>query len=238
MSKYLLSVLLLALTGCAPLLWHKPGATQKEFELDRLECTAKAQQRYIELELRFYAGERSNQINDENGLFASCMNDKGWHLGPQQVVVGNARGLPLQQDQFTPTALRDEFKKIEAQQDALCKRAEFVPIYQHSACKLGDLTISQLANGARISRTEQPLFSQVRKESQLIGRQAAAAYRAFGGERGRRVAVAIDRAELLAEQHAVDLYQGNITWGEYNHRRREVNQLYRDDFRRIHKQAR
>ena len=42
----------------------------------------------------------------------------------------------------------------------------------------------------------------------------------------------------MAERNGVDLYQGHITWGEYSQRRREVNQVYRDDFRRIHNQPR
>ena len=238
MSKYLLSVLVLVLAGCAPMVWNKPGATEKEFELDRLTCTELAQRRYMELELAFYTGESSNEMVNENGLFASCMNGKGWHLGPQQVVIGNARGLGIQNDQFTPTALRDAFKEIHAEQDALCKRPEFAAIYARSACHLGDLTISQLADSSRLANADKAAFSKVRKESQDIGRKAAAAYRAFGGDRGRRVAAAIDRAEVMAERNGVDLYQGHITWGEYSQRRREVNQVYRDEFRRIHNQPR
>ena len=154
------------------------------------------------------------------------------------MVIGNARGLGIQNDQFTPTALRDAFKEIHAEQDALCKRPEFAAIYARSACHLGDLTISQLADSSRLANADKAAFSKVRKESQDIGRKAAAAYRAFGGDRGRRVAAAIDRAELMAERNGVDLYQGHITWGEYSQRRREVNQVYRDDFRRIHNQLR
>ena len=155
-----------------------------------------------------------------------------------EVVIGNARGLGIQNDQFTPTALRDAFKEIHAEQDALCKRPEFAAIYARSACHLGDLTISQLADSSRLANADKAAFSKVRKESQDIGRKAAAAYRAFGGDRGRRVAAAIDRAEVMAERNGVDLYQGHITWGEYSQRRREVNQVYRDDFRRIHNQLR
>ena len=237
MSKFLLSVVVLVLAGCAPMTWNKPGASANEYELDRLECTQKAQQRYLAAEISYYgANQSSNEFINENGLFASCMNAKGWHLGPQQVVIGNAKGLGVQQDQFTPTALRDTFTVILFDQDALCERAEFAPIYSHAACRIGDLTISQLADTTKIANADKKLFSQLRKESQEIGRRAAAAYRAFGGERGRKVAMAIDRTEALAEKNAIDLYAGNVSWGEFNQRRRDVNQLYRDDFRRIHGQ--
>ena len=128
--------------------------------------------------------------------------------------------------------------RTHAEQDALCKRPEFAAIYARSACHLGDLTISQLADSSRLANADKAAFSKVRKESQDIGRKAAAAYRAFGGDRGRRVAAAFDRAEVMAERNGVDLYQGHITWGEYSQRRREVNQVYRDDFRRIHNQPR
>ena len=236
MSKFLLTVVVLVLAGCAPMTWNKPGASANEYELDRIDCTQKAQKRYLEAEINYYAGESSNEFINENALFASCMNAKGWHLGPQQVVIGNAKGLGVQQDQFTPTALKDTFTVILFDQEALCARAEFAPIYNRAACRIGDLTIAQLADTTKIANADKKLFSQLRKESQDIGRRAAAAYRAFGGEAGRKLAMAIDRAEALAEKNAIDLYAGNVSWGEFNQRRRDVNQLYRDDFRRIYGQ--
>ena len=237
MSKYLLSILVLALAGCAPMVWNKPGASSGEYELDRFECTQTAQKRYLEAEIRYYgSNQSSNEFINENGLFAECMNTKGWHLGPQQVVIQNAAGLEMQENQFTPTALRDTFKIILAKQDAMCARPEFAPIFARSSCHLGDLTVAQLADTAKIANADKQVFSQIRKESQDMGREAAAAYRAFGGERGRKVAAAIDRAEILAEKNAIDFYSGNMSWGEFSQRRRDVNQLYRDDFRRIHGQ--
>ncbi len=237
MPKYLLSILMLSLVGCAPMVWNKPGSSSADYELDRFDCTQKAQKRYLEAEIRYYGGGRaSNDFINENGLFTECMNAKGWFLGPQQVVIQTAAGREVQKDQFTPTALSDTFKVIMAKQDAMCARPEFAPVFNRSSCHLGDLTIAQLADTTKIATADKKVFSQIRKESQDMGREAAAAYRAFGGERGRKIASAIDRAELLAEKNAIDLYAGNIGWGEFSQRRRDVNQLYRDDFRRIHGQ--
>lgn len=239
MSKYLLSILVFSLAGCAPMVWNKPGASTSEYELAKYDCTQKAQKRYFDAEVSYYASNQSsNEFITENGMFTECMNTKGWYLGPQQVVIQNAKDRAVQKDQFNPTALSDTFKTILEKQNAMCARPEFAPVFARSSCHLGDLTIAQLADGSKISKTDKALFSQIRKESQEMGREAAAAYRAFGGERGRKVAAAIDRSEALAEKNAIDLYAGNTSWGEYSQRRRDVNQLYRDDFRRIHGQPR
>ncbi len=236
MQKLFLTLTILVLTACAPMVWNKPGASAQEYAVDSFECTEQAQQRYAAAELSVYGGELRDRPTNDNGLFAACLNAKGWHLGPQQEVVGNARNLRLQEDQFTPTALRDTFTLILADQQALCARPEFAALYRRSACQVGDLTIAQLADTGVLGAADKSTFSQLRKEGQEIGRRAAAAYRAFGGEPGRLTATAIDRAEALSEKNALELYSGRMGWGEFNQRRRDNHVLYRNDFKRIHGQ--
>lgn len=58
-------VLALALTGCATT-WHKPGAGQRDFQIDAGQCQAQA-------------GSISNPQPMQHGfVYRACMEGKGW----------------------------------------------------------------------------------------------------------------------------------------------------------------
>ena len=45
--------------------------------------------------------------------------------------------------------------------------------------------------------------------------------------------MALQRAESLAEKNTLALYEGTVTWGDYNKRRKEINDTFRDEFDEI-----
>jgi hypothetical protein len=114
-----------------------------------------------------------------------------------------------------------------------CKREEYKPLYLKSACKVAEITLVQLADTSKISATEKSLFPKFRSESHARMGKAAAAYRSYGGVQGVEGALVLERTESLLEKNAQDLYEGTIAWGDYSKRRKEVQQLYLDEFDKI-----
>jgi hypothetical protein len=75
MKKWLVSLVVLA-CGCAtkppphvPFRYTKPGTSQEQFMRDRYECSQ-------------YAGETSNSVTPNCGIWISCLEGRGYVLDP------------------------------------------------------------------------------------------------------------------------------------------------------------
>jgi hypothetical protein len=215
----------LFLAACAPMAWNKPGASQSDFSADRYDCMQQAQQRVSGAYVNSAGGVASNQVITNPNLFASCMNAKGWYLSRQASTQQQAQQMP---DPFKETM--DQLNR-EIQEN--CVRDEYKPYYAKTACKPEDISLEQLSDTSKISEIEKPVLSKLRSAGQTVNRRAQEAFRTYKGEKGTAIASALERSNARADKITLDLYQGSITWGEYNSRRKEAVQTYRDDFNQV-----
>lgn len=202
--------------------WYKPGATQNDFSRDKYNCLQQAQQRVAGAQVNPYGGVASNTVVTNEGLYNSCMNANGWYLRSQQ--------SEQQQTQAGANPLKAAIDQINRENQATCDREEYRPLRQKIACSVNDITLEQLSDKSTITASERPLISKYRGETEALNRRRAAAYRSYGGSKGADVALAVERAETLLERSALELYAGTITWGDYNKRRKEVYETYREEF--------
>jgi hypothetical protein len=134
------------------------------------------------------------------------------------------------------TQLKKAVEQIIAENQAACNRQEYNAIYLKSACKVSDISSEQLSDSSRISTSEKSLFQKFQSGNQVQIAKAASAYRAYGGRQGEDGALILERAAKLFERNANDLYEGTISWGEYNKRRQEIQQSYVDEFSKAYGQ--
>jgi hypothetical protein len=70
-GKVVLPVAALALVGCAPTVWNKPGATEQDLAADRYGCEKDARQS------QYFGGGIMGAINMHN-FFKECLVAHGW----------------------------------------------------------------------------------------------------------------------------------------------------------------
>ena len=133
-------------------------------------------------------------------------------------------------DDTQSAQLETAVDQIIRENQEVCKREEYKPLYLKSACKFTDISLEQLADTSRITATEKLLFPKLRSENQAHIEKAASAYRSYGGAQGLDGALVLERIERLSEKNALDLYEGTISWGDYSKRRKEIQQFYLDEF--------
>ncbi len=178
--------------------WQKAGASQDEFSSDRDLCMDQVQQ------------PRSQAYADQDGegsSFGACMNARGWQL----VSVTDSKGYS------------EALGAISADQLQLCSREDLQAIFaKKMPCRAKQATPEQLADRAKISKAEKTAFMKWRILSEEKDNKAAAIHRQYNNQTGEAVAALIKKNDEASATLAGQLYDGRISWGEYNKRRVEL----------------
>ena len=213
-SALLLGVLI-ALTGCAQPLWNKPGASVEDFNVDKYQCMQGAQQQTSSAYINRYGGGASSGQSTNAPLYNACMNAKGWTLQAQSANSERA----AQNNAEANAALKD----IDERHQALCADPKFEAYFSKTACTVNKTTFEQLADRSKISPAAKAIFLEVRNRVDSNAREYYAIWRKFGGAVGaKRVDLYEATAKIQSDKNNLDLYNGLITWGEYNRRRQEI----------------
>jgi len=184
-----------------------------------------------------------DNANARQSAWQSCMYSNGWSQGRPQSSQASAssslypsfRDAPQSDNRevVTDPANRIKYALDRAQREAAyqCKEDQYRLFFAKTGCSSDDITPEQLADTSRISFMVQPVALKLQPEIAATVERVRDAEREFGGARGAKVADALDVALYDAEQNMKGLCDGKLTWGEYNHRRKEIDQALRDSTR-------
>ena len=217
------SLVLLCLTmyGCAQNVWFKKNAGNGEFERDRYACLQQSQQRVGGAQVNPYGGSAYSTVTTNEDLFGSCMGAKGWSLKNKEAVQNQ-----VAQVNASASAAQAELKQRSAQIASnnmlMCSTPELADYYKKTACKASDVSFEQLADTTKITSAQKAALVKQR-ERVALGEKEQDALQALRGQEGQKV-IDISRTYTRPqnEQNNLDLYNGKITWGEYNKRRKEI----------------
>jgi hypothetical protein len=126
--------------------------------------------------------------------------------------------------------------EIRAEVARICNKEEYRPLFSKSACNPLEITFDQMTDQSKISPEHKILLQNVRKEGSALNVKGASAYRRYGGAKGADVASIIERSDQQYEDNALSLYSGNISWGEYSKKRKEIATHFRDELNQIVRQ--
>lgn len=200
----LLAVLVVA--GCAtPMAWNKPGATQAEFRTDKYQCMQASQQQSGYAYVNKYGGSASSGQTTNIPLFNACMNAKGWSLEKQSAEAKVA------------------VNTLQAKLASICGNPQFAPFYRKTSCRATEITFQELTDTSKISPEEKEVIPELRKALEAYGNEFLDAERKYDGQAGpRRADLFTTRYKPQVDKNYMDLYNGQITWGEFNKRRQEI----------------
>jgi hypothetical protein len=155
-----------------------------------------------------YGGYASSGQTTNDSLFQACMNASGWSL--QRDLSRDAKA---------------EVKERTDRVERICAEPKYAPYYSKTACTADRITFAQLADTSTISPEAKAIFLDLRSQLDAVNRENVDLLRKYGGPAGAKTASAFEAAIPATNQNNLALYNGQITWGEYNKRRQ---QQYRD----------
>ncbi len=207
----------LTITGCAQNLWVKANAGQDEFERDRYSCLQQAQQRVGAAQVNAYGGSAVNTVATNDMLFSTCMGSKGWSLQNKEVVQAQAA-----QNQARNDDLKRQNDQVVANAVAMCNKDELKEYYKKTACRAPDVSFEQIADTTKITTAQKAALVKQREEVALIEKEQDAIERQRGEAGLKVISVVTNFWRPENEKNNLDLYNGKITWGDYNKRRKEI----------------
>ena len=217
------------LSGCANNVWVKPGAGTAEFSQARYTCLQQSQQGASSAYVNRYGGAAASGVVTNDGLFSACMNAAGWSLQDQKAMQ------PVQQQQQTQFASgKSRLEQISADIKGMCTNPAFQPYYAKSPCSSNDFSLSSMTDKSKITSTEKvaieaaaSAYDKLNTEANDILRQGGAADKVYVQYMEQTVIPA-------SAKNRLDVYEGKITWGDYNKRRKEINDALISERKRIY----
>jgi hypothetical protein len=210
------------LCGCAQpqKVWEKIGSTPNDFSQARYACLQQSQQPTSGAYINRYGGYASSNIITNGGLFDACMNARGWTLTEKTSPAGS-------------TPYSDALQALKAEGDALCDREDLQPFYKKSPCKASEPTLEQLADRSKITPVEKVALTKVRAAIRELNKKYEETNRQYNPQTGYALAENIAKGTATGEKIALEFYEGRITRGEFNKRRKEAVLQYQAQAEKI-----
>jgi hypothetical protein len=89
-------------------------------------------------------------------------------------------------------------------------------------CQAKQASAEQLSDRTKISKEEKPAFTKWRVLTEENNQKAAAAHQQYNRQTGDNVAALIKKNQEASAKLAEQLYDGRISWGQYNKGRIEI----------------
>lgn len=118
------------------------------------------------------------------------------------------------------TDFKEDMEKLKQKTAERCANPEFKEYYDKSPCLAEQINFQYVSDTTKITPAQKKVFAKVRADIDASQKERARIDRESGN------GFAADTAlRLLAgpnDANNLDLYNGKITWGEYNAKRREI----------------
>jgi hypothetical protein len=191
----------IVLNGCATqpqAVWYKSGSSAQEFEMDRGQCNAKA--------FSLASGNLYQIAIIQN----QCLQGKGWYLtDPKHLANIN-------------NELSTERANNRKQHEAMCASAEFESIYAKTPCFANAIEFKFMTDETKITQPQKQVFIKWRETVDASIQQTLNFEVRLGGSAGKKFASSFATYKADHDKNNVDLYNGKITWGQYNGKRKEI----------------
>jgi hypothetical protein len=230
--RYITLVLLCSFAGCANNVWYKPGASANDFEADKYTCLQQSQQQASSAAVNQYGGAaQSGSVTNWN-LFNSCMGSKGYSLQDK-----NALNNSLSQNDSTFKQKQAEYvnaiRKFDEKFNAVCAKPEYAAFFVKTTCSAKDITFEQLADSTKITQEQKTILPKYRTAVDIISKERSEYAHTNGPDGDKRWADYIDSTNPEVDKYNLDLYNGIITWGEYNQHRKDLSAKIQTEYKRM-----
>jgi hypothetical protein len=219
------------MAGCANPVWHKPGASTAEFNTERYECMRGSQQQVSGWSFGRaygggYSGSGGSGQTTNQPLFSACMNAKGWSL--HDAKAGNQRAAQEANE------VKEAFASAKSRVDSICAEPRFAAIFIKTPCRASVFNYDQLNDPTKIASADKAILMEARNLIGAENKRFNGTLRRFG-QVGGQLADLGETTTVRGDKNAMDLINGQLTWGQYNQRRQAIVQDHETAWARIAK---
>jgi hypothetical protein len=227
-SKLMFIMLLFLFAGCAHNnnVWVKPGASTNEFNVDKYDCLQQSQQKSSGAFVNQYGGFANSGSITNVGLFNSCMNAKGWSL--QNRIDKNSAEFKQKESNYI-----DTMNKFAEKTKAICAKPEYAALMVKTSCLDKDMTFEQIADNTKITPEQKPIFIKYQTEVDAFRKEQREYLHTLTDHGDIQWVDYLDSTQSEIDKYNLDLFNGVITWGEYNQRRKDLNTKKMSEWRNI-----
>jgi len=204
--KLLFILLPLFLTACVTLGGGNRGYDRNSPE--GIECTYEAKKGAASVQATGRSGLNFDQMYKEEELFNLCMASKR---------ANNPKPS-------SNSAVDDGVKKFQERVKSQCLSIEFKEYYAKTGCLPADITFEQLADTSKITPSQKVVMLKARSMADSANKEVLMIYKNSGQSIFQKYANLIEFTVMPQnDSNNLDLYNGKITWGEYNQKRKEID---------------
>jgi len=227
----IVSGLLFQLIGCASpkMLFDKTGLTSEEFSRDKYDCVQQSRTSWSGggtggLGVAMMIGAKSNAEKQSADLFKMCMEARGY-------TAREVSDEEFERQRNSP--FKSKMNQIAKERNGRCNNDDFKLIFIKTSCKSDKITLEQLSDKSFISEAEKIVFSKYRSDTNDSNNMTMEAIRTNGEPKDKEMGLTLERLYLQSDKIALDLFEGKITWGEFNKNRKEQFQALQAERNRI-----
>ncbi len=120
----------------------------------------------------------------------------------------------------------EAIKKVAEKHKIVCAKQEYAAFFLKTTCNGNDITIMQEADSTKVTPEQKDLVLKIRSDVEVVTKEYIELLRKINTSSGnsffKRLADYTESMQAEIDKLNLDLYNGIITWGEYNQRRKET----------------
>lgn len=169
-----------------------------------------------------------------DNFFSSCMQSRGWNLQSAESVATNQAQLEDRKEQFR-AAMRD----ISQQVDQMCANPELSAYFAKTPCNSADSTLIQLSDTTKANKKEKEAISKLDVAVVKFLKEKEEVYSRYVVPPSlAQKAVALNKKYGdKAQKLRLELFNGKITWGQYNTERKQFGVDADSEFKALFQNA-
>lgn len=262
LSLVVCSIATLGLAGCASNLWVHPSKNNAQFNQDKNDCmvqannanpnqpppasppvgyttncygagysascttTPQVQPNYAAM------GQAIALKRAREDFFSSCMQSRGWSLQSAESIATSQAQNKDKAEQY-----KAAMSQIGEEAKSYCVQPQFAAYYAKTTCSAVAMSLEQLSDNSKVSKKEKEALSKLDTALADIKNQRIDAYRNFmvPQARAEEYISLVTRQYNSAQKIRLDLYNGKITWGQYNSDRKRAFETFNEEYKSISK---
>jgi hypothetical protein len=104
-----------------------------------------------------------------------------------------------------------------------CNSPEFQLYYNKTSCSANDITLSQMTDKSKITTAEKSVLEAATINVDNLLKDNLNLSRQLGSQKDKAYADYVETVQNPSlEKNRLDLFDGKITWGDFNRRRKEI----------------
>ena len=136
-----------------------------------------------------------------------------------QVVYAQTGAQIGMADQQKRQAGAAALKKLNEVGQQRCADPEYAAYYEKSPCSAAKVTPEQLEDQTKITPVQKAVLSKVRQSISASFQERQRIFKDYGGDKDIKFAEYVESMKPRIDKNDLNLYDGKITWGQYNKER-------------------